>query len=45
MIAFTLRNFINSFAVFNTVMDAARDSTNIALCGIKVTAASYLDKR
>jgi hypothetical protein len=44
MVVFNLPNFINSFAVFDTVMDAARDSTNIVHCCIKVTAASFLDK-
>jgi hypothetical protein len=39
MAVFTLRNFINSFAVFDTVMDAARHSTNIAHRRIKVIAA------
>jgi hypothetical protein len=45
MVVFTLRNFINSFAVFDTVTYAARDSTNIAHRCIKVIAASFQDKR
>jgi hypothetical protein len=39
MIVFTLRNFINSFAVFDTGMDAAHDGTDIAHRCIKVIAA------
>jgi hypothetical protein len=45
MVVFTFRNFINSFAVFDTLIDAARDSTNIAHRCIKVIAASFQDKR
>jgi hypothetical protein len=47
MVVFTPppRNFVNYFAVFDTFMDAARDSTNIVHRCIKVIAASFQDTR